>query len=156
MRSSIKQSHLLQLTSLTPLSPRLRNIKLFLVNTSTGNTIIKFSPQGCSKTDNCTFIHDERFRGVPVVNPQQNPPPNTMPNNQRMHLYPPNPQYGGYMPTPMPMVPPNIPVNPSNIILIKIIMGKQAAATKECQDRDKANIMESIWVKGHIILNTIK
>ena len=65
----------------------------------------QFSPQGCNKIDNCTYIHDERYPGVPV--PITQPPINQ--GSQGIPKMPMNyMQSGGYNPytnTNMPNMP---------------------------------------------------
>lgn len=65
-----------------------------------------FSPQGCNKIDNCTYIHDERYPGVPV--PITQPPINQ--GSQGMPKMPMNymPNPGSYNPYPNSNMP-NMP-----------------------------------------------
>lgn len=68
-------------------------------------------PQGCSKVDNCTFIHDERYPGVPTPNSQPTPmvgapqqkftqPFNPYPSYNPMYNYPMNPGASSATPNP--------------------------------------------------------
>ena len=69
---------------------------------------------GCNKIDNCTYIHDERYAGVPV-------PPNYVPPHQSNQPLPKGPgsyQPGMYNNAPPYGRPPPVPSSQSSIICL--------------------------------------